>query len=69
MVEIRVFCDRCAERVTSDRAELRTRCGPLRLKRPTIDLCDRCQTWLHNALTAYPRQSKAPADPEPAAAG
>jgi len=48
-VDIKVYCDKCSERITQDRSMLQPKCGPLRTHEP-FDLCSTCQAdfleWL-----------------------
>jgi hypothetical protein len=51
MTTLTVHCDRCGERVLTDRTLLRVESGPLRSRRPEVDLCPQCvETWFAAAL-------------------
>ncbi len=60
MVELKVFCDKCHERVTQDRTLLKTQSGPKRLVMPTLDLCSSCLDELVTWLDALPAGCTAP---------
>jgi hypothetical protein len=60
MVETRVFCDRCSERITEDRTLLAAKSGPQRLHRPTVDLCSSCYAEFAAFLDARPAGCTAP---------
>jgi hypothetical protein len=48
-VDMKVYCDKCGDRITQDRSVIKATTGPLRQRDP-IDLCDSCRvafvTWL-----------------------
>lgn len=54
MVETRVFCDKCSERITQERTLLAVKAGPQRLQRPTVDLCSACLTEFTGWLDGRP---------------
>lgn len=45
-----VYCDHCGVTILDDRVTLDLRCGNLRTRRPTVDLCPKCSAefdaWL-----------------------
>lgn len=60
MVETKVYCDACSERITEDRSLLKVVTGPERLKRPTIDLCTSCLSRVVELIDARPENCTAP---------
>jgi hypothetical protein len=64
--DVRVFCDRCSERILEGRTLMKLAAGPERLKRPTVDLCSDCLAeftgWLDkrpNGKAPTPRMNRA----------
>jgi hypothetical protein len=60
MLEVKCFCDRCSELVTSDRTLMKLQCGPFRGQRPTVDLCAACFSEFAEWLDARPAECTAP---------
>ena len=58
MITVIVHCDRCGAEIMADRTALDVRCGPLRSRRETIDLCPGCvqtfSTWLAGVAGIVP---------------
>jgi hypothetical protein len=51
MTDIKHYCDKCGERILTERSALKTSSGPLRRDRPEVELCRGCAeelstTWL-----------------------
>jgi hypothetical protein len=70
MTDLRAWCDRCGERIHTDRSILNPKCGPLRSRGP-IDLCGDCASKLTaEFLTpgAVVPEATAPCPPPPSAA-
>jgi hypothetical protein len=55
MVEMRVFCDRCHERVVDGRSSYRATFGPAKRSLESLDLCDECFEHLGTWVKTFPK--------------
>lgn len=62
MVETRVFCDRCHERVVERRSSFRASCGPARHTLESIDFCGDCLNAFASWLKTFPHSKPAAGD-------
>jgi hypothetical protein len=58
-----VTCDRCGTEILTDRTVFDVRCGPLRARRESLDLCTDCLPVFLEWLKASKKETFAPCNP------